>query len=221
MQDLVPRSGIKPRLPVFGMQNLSHWTTKQVPMCVLDMNLITKLSFSAKSWWPILNLPILGPNLNIDTSLSFPPMLTLWKVKVKLTQSCPTLCDPMDYGILQARILEWVAFSFTRGSSQPRNRTQVSRIAGILFTSWATGKPRVCMCVSIFMCVCMCVCVCVSVCVYICVYLCLCVSPSSLLSQSALLSPVKSAEMFSTQMSYSVYRSPSAALTPPWFSHIP
>ena len=46
------------------------------------------------------------------------------KAKVKAAQSCPTLCDPMDYtvhGILQARILEWVAFPFSRGSSQPRN----------------------------------------------------------------------------------------------------
>ena len=44
--------------------------------------------------------------------------------KVKVTQSCLTLCDPTDYtvhGILQARILEWVADSFSRGSSQPRN----------------------------------------------------------------------------------------------------
>ena len=44
--------------------------------------------------------------------------------KVKVAQSCPTLCDPMDYvvhGILQARILEWVAFPFSRGSSQPRS----------------------------------------------------------------------------------------------------
>ena len=44
--------------------------------------------------------------------------------KVKVTQSCPTLCDPMDYtvhGILQAKILEWVAFPFSRGSSQPRD----------------------------------------------------------------------------------------------------
>ena len=43
-----------------------------------------------------------------------------------------TLCDPMDYiihGILQARILEWVAVLFSRGSSQSRDRTQVSRIA--------------------------------------------------------------------------------------------
>ena len=45
-------------------------------------------------------------------------------VKVEVTQSHPTLCDPMDYtvhGILQARILEWVAFTFFRGSSQPRD----------------------------------------------------------------------------------------------------
>ena len=59
-------------------------------------------------------------------------------VKVKVSQSCPTLCDPMDYtvhGILQARILEWVAFPFSRGSSQPRDRIQASRIAGGCFTS--------------------------------------------------------------------------------------
>ena len=44
-------------------------------------------------------------------------------VNVKVAQSCPTLCDPMDctvHGILQARILEWVAFPFSGGSSQPR-----------------------------------------------------------------------------------------------------
>ena len=53
--------------------------------------------------------------------------------EVKGAQSCPTLCDPMDYtvqGILQAKILEWVAFLFSRGSCQPRHRTQVSHIAG-------------------------------------------------------------------------------------------
>ena len=46
------------------------------------------------------------------------------KVKVKVPQSCPTLCNPMDYtvhGNLQPRILEWVAFPFFRGSSQPRS----------------------------------------------------------------------------------------------------
>ena len=50
---------------------------------------------------------------------------------MKAAQLCPTLCDPMDYtvhGILQARILEWVAFPFSRVSSQPSDRTQVSHI---------------------------------------------------------------------------------------------
>ena len=60
------------------------------------------------------------------------------KVKVKVPQSCLTLCDHMDYtvnGILQTTILEWVAFHFSRGSSQLRDRTQISRIAGRFFTS--------------------------------------------------------------------------------------
>ena len=63
--------------------------------------------------------------------------------EVKIAQLCPTLWDPMDYtvhGILQARILEWVAIPLSRGSSQPRDRTQVSRIAGGFFTSWATRE---------------------------------------------------------------------------------
>ena len=65
------------------------------------------------------------------------------KVKVKVAQSCPTVCDPMDYivhGLLQARILEWVAFPFSRGSSQLRDQTQVSHFAGRFFTSWATRE---------------------------------------------------------------------------------
>ena len=65
-----------------------------------------------------------------------------WFLKVKseskVTQSCPTLCDPMDCslsgssvrGIFQARVLEWGAISFTRGSYWPRDRTQVSHIVG-------------------------------------------------------------------------------------------
>ena len=65
---------------------------------------------------------------------------------MKVAQSCPSLCDPMNYtvhGILQARILEWVAFLFSRRSSQPRDWTQVSRIAGGFFTSWATREALV------------------------------------------------------------------------------
>ena len=63
--------------------------------------------------------------------------------KVKVAQSCPTLWDRRDYtvhGILQARILERVAFPFSRGSSQPRDQTQVSCITGRFFTSWATRE---------------------------------------------------------------------------------
>ena len=59
-------------------------------------------------------------------------------VTVKGSQSCLTLRGPMDYTIhriLQARILEWVAFPFSRGSSQPRDQTQVSHTAGGFFTS--------------------------------------------------------------------------------------
>ena len=70
-------------------------------------------------------------------------ILRLQKDKVKVAQSCLTLHDPMDYtihGILQARRLEWVAFPFSRGSSQPRNWTQVSRIASGFFTSSATRE---------------------------------------------------------------------------------
>ena len=67
-----------------------------------------------------------------------PSLLLIMKVKVKVAQLCPTLCDPMDctvHEILQARILEWVAFSFSRGSFQPRDGSQVSLIAGGFFTS--------------------------------------------------------------------------------------
>ena len=63
----------------------------------------------------------------------------VWKWKsLKL---CPTLC-PVVHGILQVRILEWVAFPFFRGSSQPRDQTQVSHIAGGFFTSWGTREAQ-------------------------------------------------------------------------------
>ena len=108
-----------------------------------------------------------------------------WKVKLKVAQSCPTLCDPMDcpwnspgqntgvgsFSLLQGifptqglnpglphcrpilyqlshrrspRILEWVAYPFSSGSSRPRNRTGVSCIAGGFFTNWAMREaPKV------------------------------------------------------------------------------
>ena len=68
-----------------------------------------------------------------------------------VAQSCPTLCNPMDcslqgssvHGISQARMLEWVAISFSKGSSWPRDWTQVSYIAGRFFTIWATREAQI------------------------------------------------------------------------------
>ena len=73
-----------------------------------------------------------------------------------VTESCLTLCSPMDcsspgssvHGTLQARILEWVAMPSSRGSSQPKDWTQVSCTAGKFFTHWTTWEahPHPCCC---------------------------------------------------------------------------
>ena len=73
--------------------------------------------------WQVGSLPLAPPRSKCRSVV-----LTLWPLRIV-------------YGILQGRILEWVAFPFSRGSSQPRDWTQVSCIAGGFFTSWATGKP--------------------------------------------------------------------------------
>ena len=83
-------------------------------------------------------------------------MFIHWKVKVK-SLSRVWLCDPVDcsppgssiHGILQARILEWVAISFSRGSSPPRDWTQVSCTAGTRFNLWATREAPVYMCIDL------------------------------------------------------------------------
>ena len=91
----------------------------------------------------------------------WPHKILLWRTKltgsdhpgtlcVLVTQWCLTLHDPMDHslrgssvhGILQARILEWVAMPSSRGSSQPRDRMQVSCIEVTLFTDWSTPEGR-------------------------------------------------------------------------------
>ena len=83
------------------------------------------------------------------SGLPFPSPVHEMKSEREFSQSCPTLRDPMDcsppgssiHGIFQARVLEWIAISFSRGFSQPRNWTRVSRIAGRCFTIWATSNP--------------------------------------------------------------------------------
>ena len=72
------------------------------------------------------------------------PHVSALGVKVKITHSCLTLCDPMDWSppgsSVHGILLEWVAMPFSRGSYPPRDQTQVSRIAGGFFTIWAIGK---------------------------------------------------------------------------------
>ena len=87
---------------------------------------------------------VVGINWEIGIDIYTP------KVKVLVIQSYLTLCDPMDcsppgsffHGIIQARIVEWVAIPFSRGSSQPRDWIQVSHIASRFFTSWATREVQ-------------------------------------------------------------------------------
>ena len=115
------------------------------------------MGFSRQKYRRGLPISPLGdpPDPGIEPlSLAFPTQASgffttsaSWEAHVKssqvklLAQSCLTLCNPMDgsppgssiHGILQARILEWVAISFSRRSSRPRDQTQVSRIAGRRF----------------------------------------------------------------------------------------
>ena len=106
------------------------------------------MEFSKQEYWSGLPFPSPGdlpdpeiepgsPALQADALPSEPQ-----GSPSEVTQSCLTLCDPMDcslpgssvHGIFQARVMEWVAISFSRGSSQPRDRTWVSLIVGRFFT---------------------------------------------------------------------------------------
>ena len=81
-----------------------------------------------------------SPTLQEDSLPSESP----GKPYVKVPQLCLTLCDPMDYTvheILQARVLEWVAFPFSTGSSQPRDWTQVSWMQADSLPAEPQGKP--------------------------------------------------------------------------------
>ena len=88
--------------------------------------------------WPF-EFKLLELNLKFSSSFALAVFQVL---NSEVTQSCPTLCDSMDcspsgfsiHGVFQARILEWVVISFSRGSSPARDRTQVSCIEGRCFT---------------------------------------------------------------------------------------
>ena len=135
------------------------WTVAhQVPL---------SMGFSRQEYWSGLLFPSPGdlpdpgiePRSPTQVSHIVGRHFTIWatreilrhedkKSKSQVAQSCLTLCNPMDCslpgssvrGIFQARILEWVAISFSRRSSQPRDRTQVSCISGAFFTIWTTRE---------------------------------------------------------------------------------
>ena len=103
-------------------------------------------------FWPHDPLRLLFVRMMI---FYYPVSFAFWEVtrwKWKWSRSvCPTLCDPVDcsppgssvHGIFQARVLEWIAISFSRGSSWPRDWTQVSCIVDRRFTVWATDESQV------------------------------------------------------------------------------
>ena len=112
------------------------------------------MGFSREEYWSGLPFPSPGylPDPGIEPTspaLAGGFFTTEPLVAVLLTQSCPNLCNPMDYsslgssvhGILQARILEWLAITYSSSPSQPRDQTQVSCTAGRFFTISAKGKP--------------------------------------------------------------------------------
>ena len=107
---------------------MKFWKSQAVSEYAHLTNSFSSRYFSNYLWW------------RISSSFS-----SFFKKKLLLVaQSCPTFCDPMDcsppsfsvHGILQARMLEWVASPFSRGSSWPRDRIQVSHIVGGFFTIW-------------------------------------------------------------------------------------
>ena len=125
---------------------LSHFS--RVQLCATPQTAAHQappsLGFSRQEHWSGLPLPVTCSH-QLSNSLKDTDQGLKWS---EVAQSCPTLCDPMDcslpgssvHEVFQSRILQWVAISFSRGSSRPRDRTRVSHIIGRRFTVWATLK---------------------------------------------------------------------------------
>ena len=147
---------------VFTILSFSLAAEFQEAGCRIELSLKSRCGFfpkfSSMLWlhYFLLSLPSVlgvGPlrfHFSREILFSHPTGGTQWsdKVKVLVSQSCPTLCDPMDcslpgssvHGILQGRILEWITFPFSRGSFWPRDRTWFSFTAVRFFIFWATKE---------------------------------------------------------------------------------
>ena len=131
----IPHPGIKPTSPAWQADSLplSHQESPMIPLThPLWSSTIKK---KKKQYY-------------LDTCLLY--SLNAAAAAAKSLQSCPTLCDPINssppgspvHRILQARILERVAISFSWGSSPPRDQTHISCITSRFFTVWATREAR-------------------------------------------------------------------------------
>ena len=166
LQEIFPTQGLNPGLSHCRQTfyRLSHQMHSKQYAKFTSSRQIIRINYSR--WtdhpllWPTLpsaGCPWLFWNLGISVdsvpgSLADPCFLTqgshFFFVCVLVAQSCPTLCDPTDcsppgspvHGIFQARVLEWVAISFSRESSLPRDWTQVSHIVDRCFTVWAKAR---------------------------------------------------------------------------------
>ena len=146
-------------LQSMGLQRVQHnWAGSPATHIVwLRTGNMTSLhkAVNAGLWlgicWQSNHWALQGNAVNQASETMFPSkVFWLWQLyfstsESEIVQSCLTLCDPMDcslrgssvHGVFQARILEWGAISFSRGSSQPRDRTLVSRIVCRRVTVWA------------------------------------------------------------------------------------
>ena len=112
------------------------WTGRPGMLWSMESQSQTQLSDLTELNWGV------GEHVKLSNENSLFGKVDGSKVKVKVAQLCLTLGYPMDYtvhGYLQTRMLERVAYPFSKGSSQPRDRTQLSCVIGRFFTSWATG----------------------------------------------------------------------------------
>ena len=112
---------------------------------ILDLKGNRMESYRPPSGPPLTVFPTINILCERDTSVTTEPILKSESEKWKSLSGVRLFTIPWTYtvpGILQARILEWVAFPFSRGSSQPRDQTQVSWIAGRFSTSWATREAQ-------------------------------------------------------------------------------
>ena len=145
-----------PSIPFYGCGpvtwDLAHWRTAAASRISGDTGKFCLTKGTAHSCSGVLALlrELARCLQNWSEGLGWYTCVCVCVCVYEVAQSCPTLCDPVDcsppdssvHGILQARVLEWVAISFSRGSSQPRDWTQVSCITGRCFILWATKEAK-------------------------------------------------------------------------------